>query len=241
MSRPRALALVLFVVLLGTGAIRLAAADKYAFVSEWRTQTIRVDGKDEEWRPILEPVKDQHFSVAFLNDEEALYFCLVSADEKTIRQIALTGLTVWLDPEGGGKKKTFGVRYRLNPSPRLEVVGPGGKEARQVSDGSGGYEARMESRPDLLVYELRVPLRKTETTPLAPDVDAGAAMRVTLETPEWRGPLPPAGRGRVRVGVGVGGPYGGIFYPGLDTSLLKPISVAGTLRLAAATAPSKDR
>ncbi len=94
----------------------------------------------------------------------------------------------------------------------------------------------MASRPDLLVYELRVPLRKTEATPLAPDVDAGAAMRVTLETPEWRGPLPPAGRGRVRVGVG-GGPYGGVFYPGVDTSLLKPISAAGTLRLAAAPPP----
>jgi hypothetical protein len=243
MSRPRQSAFFALLMLLAAAAIPLTAADKHEFAGGWRTQTIRVDGNDEEWRAILEPVEDEHLSVAFLNDEEALYFCLVTADGKTIRHISLTGLTVWLDPAGAGKKKTFGVRYRLNPSPLLEVLGPGSKDARQVSDGSDGFAGRMEVRPDLLVYELRVPLRKSEAVPLAPDVDAGAAMRVTLETPDWRGPLPPVGGGgRVRVGVGVGGgPYGGIYYPGVDTSLLKPISVAGPLRLATPPSPAKDR
>jgi hypothetical protein len=154
--------------------------------------------------------------------------------------MTVMGLTLWLDPAGAERKKTFGVRYRARPPARIEVLRQGGKDATPVNDGTGGFAARMDSRPDLLVYELRVPLRKADAAPLAPDIAAGAALRVTLETPEWRGPLPPAGRGRVQVGVGVGGPHGGIFYPGVDTSLLKPIAVAGALRLAAAPpAPSR--
>jgi hypothetical protein len=234
MSRARSLLFVSLAVLLVSAGIRLLAADKYAFVSGWRARDIRIDGSDEEWRPILEPVKGQHFSVAFLNDEDALYFCLVTADHNAIRQIGTMGLTLWLNAAAGAKK-AFGVRYRGSSGPHVDVLGPGAKNVRVVDNGSGGIVARIDGGPDLLVYELRIPLRKTEATSWAPDVDAGAALRVQLETPEWRGPLPPLGRGgRTRVRVGVAGPNGGVFYPGPDTTMLKPIELAGSLRLASA-------
>jgi hypothetical protein len=235
MSRVRSLPLVFLALLLAAGGAGLVAADAArAFRSGWRTSEIRVDGIDEEWRPILQPVKGQHFSVGFLNDDEALYFCLVTADRNAIRQIGTMGLTLWLDPAGGGKKG-FGVRYRGSSGPRIDVLGPGSKDVSVVDNGSSGIVARMGGGPSLLVYELKIPLRKTVNTPDAPDVDAGAAMQVRLETPEWRGPLPPVGRGGpVQVGIGVAGPHGGVFYPGPDTSLLKPIEVDGSLRLASA-------
>ena len=232
MSRARSLSLVLLALLLAAAGVRLFAADKYAFTSGWRTRDIHVDGTDEEWRAILESVKGEHFSVAFVNDEEALYFCLVTADRNAIRQISTMGLTIWLDA-GGGAKTGFGVRYRRSSGPRVDVLGPGGKDVQVVDSGSSGIEARMGGGPDALVYELKIPLRKTETTLSAPELIRGAALHVKIGTPEWRGPLPPAGTGgRTRVGVGVAGPNGGVFYPGVDTTLLKPIEVAGSLRLA---------
>jgi hypothetical protein len=262
MSRVRWVPLVVLAVAVFALGGRLPAAEKHTFVSGWRGGEIRVDAVDEEWRPLLQPVKGQRISIAFLNDDEALYFCLVTTDENAITQIGLMGLTVWLDAADGAKKR-FGVHYpsrsgpRPNPRrpptpagdepagpvaapadpwvPAVDVLGPGKKDATRVENGPVGVVARMAGRPDLLVYEMKVALRRGEAVAFAPDVDAGAAMRVELQTPEWRGPLPPAGLGgRTRIGVGVGGPSGGVVYPGPNTTLLKPLSVTGSLRLAAA-------
>jgi hypothetical protein len=68
-------------------------------------------------------------------------------------------------------------------------------------------------------------------------VDPGAALRVELQTPDWRGPVPPVGapgRGGPMIGIGVGGQGGGVFFPGPDTALLKPLDVTADLRLASA-------
>jgi hypothetical protein len=234
MFRVRLLALVVIALLVTAAGLRLAAAgDKPAFISGWRTGEIRVDGVDEEWRAFLQAVKGQHFSVAFLNDDEALYFCLVTADRNAISQIGTMGFVLWLEP-AGGTKKGFGVRYRGSYGPRVDVLGPGDKDVAAVDNGTSGIVARIGGDANLLVYELKIPLRKSANTPDAPDVDAGAAMQVRLETPEWRGPLPPVGRGgRVQVGVGAAGPHGGVFYPGPNTTLLKPVEVDASLRLAA--------
>jgi len=263
MLRVRSLPLFVPALLVLAAGVGLLAEEKHTFASGWRDRDVRVDAVDEEWRPLLQPVKGQHISIAFLNDEEALYFCLVTADENAVRQIGLMGLTVWLDAAGGAKK-AFGVHFPSpsgsRPDPRraptagsdeaaaggaapegswlaIDVLGPGKKDVRRVENGPAGIVARMGGRPDLLVYEMKVPLRKGEGVPFAPEVDAGAAMRVELETPEWRGPLPPAGAGgRTRIAVGVAGPGGGVFYPGPNTTLLKPLNVTGSLRLAMAPA-----
>jgi hypothetical protein len=225
-----------------------------------------VDGVDEEWRDLVLPVKGQHFSLAFANDEDSLYFCLITKDENTIRQIWRVGLILWLDP-AGGKKKSFGIRFPADEGPRttsrprtaareraegraqseaqqqpailagdIEVLGRGGRDARRVENGKSGIAARYSMRPDLLIYELEVPLRKSDRAPFSLDVDPGAALRVELQTPEWRGPIPMRRNGP-RIGIGVGGGAGGgVVYPGADMALLKPLDIAATLRLAVAPA-----
>ncbi len=260
MSRARSLSLVLVAAIVLAAGARIPAADKQEFSSRWRDRDVRIDGIDEEWRDLLQPVKGEHFSVAFQNDGDALYFCLVTTNSVAIKQIARMGLTVWLDP-AGGKKKTFGARFPAHGSPRpqpgrppgaqppgdaasgsqpvgvrppdIDVLGPGSKDVRQVENGNSGIIARMGGNPNLLVYEIKIPLRRTDAVVFAPDVDAGAALRVELETSEWRGPVP-VSRGGWPVSVGIGGPNGGVFYPGPDTALLKPLDVSGTLRLASA-------
>jgi hypothetical protein len=247
-------------VILLAGGVCLAASDRPVLTSTWRDRDIRIDGNDEDWRDLTQPVKGQHFSVGFVNDDEALYFCLLTKDATTLQQVSRVGLILWLDP-AGGKKKTFGVRFPVAYGPGynrrpnrssggegdtpsrgpdsqsdpaqhdIEILGPGRNDVREVENGQSGVTARYRIRGDLLVYEIRIPLRKSEQVPFAPGVDPGAALRVELQTPEWRGPVP-LRRGGPMIGVGVGRPGGGVFYPGMDTAVLKPLDIAADLRLA---------
>jgi hypothetical protein len=250
-ARP-VLPVALAVVLLLSGLRLLADSGPVRFTASWREREIRVDGDDEDWRGLTQPVAGQHFAVGFVNDEDSLYFCLVSKDDVSLKQVARQGLILWIDPAGGRSKRTFGIRFPgqfAGPSGRtrdaganrdsvgvdrgVDILGPGRKDVRQVENGTSGITARMRVRGDLLVYEIEVPLRKSEAAAFAPDVDAGAALRVELQTPEWRGPVP-LRRGWPMVGVGMGG---GPVYPGVDMSALKPLEVIGDLRLA--TGPSR--
>lgn len=247
--------------LFALGSVGLPAAE-LRFSSTWRDRDVRVDGVDEEWRDIVVPVKGEHFSVGFLNDGEALYFCLLSRDSTTIRQVSLRGLVVWLDANRD-KKRTFGILFpvtegaqgprRSTPPPgppatpqgedpppegeiapgqrAIRILGARDRDARDVENGASGIVARYTAREDLLVYELRVPLRKGETWPFAPGVEPGGTLRLELQTPDWRGPMPMR-PGWPRVGIGVGRPGGGVFYPGADASLLRPLKVTAELSLA---------
>lgn len=244
---PAALALPLLVavILLVTGVRIPAAADPVRFEAAWRDRDIHVDGDDEDWRGLTHPVEGQRFAAGFVNDEDALYFCLVTKDATSLKQVARQGLILWIDPAGGARK-TFGVRYPgqfdstrgrsrteagrdgVGVDRGVDVLGPGRKDVRLVENGASGIVVRMRVRGDLLVYEMRVPLRKSEAAPFAPGVDPGAALRVELQTPEWRGPVP-LRRGWPMVGIGMGG---GPVYPGVDMAALKPLEIVGDLRLA---------
>jgi hypothetical protein len=256
-ARVSSFLLVLAALQLGAGA-RTPASETLQFTGAWRDRDVRVDGVDEEWRDIMQPVKGQHFSVGFLNDADALYVCVVTKDETTIRQMARQGLVLWIDP-AGGKKKAFGLRFPAGPTPGrrrapdregtatdaaeapsgaqgpVDVLGPGKNDVREVENDKSGISARLRVRGDLLVFEMKVPLRKGSDVPFAPDLDPGAALRLELQTPEWRGPLPMR-RGWPAVGVGVGRAGGGVIYPGLDTAALKPMDIVADLRLASAPA-----
>jgi hypothetical protein len=88
--------------------------------SAWRDRDIRIDGSDEEWRGQELPVRKEHFSLGIMNDGEWLYICLPTKDVGTKAQINSAGLVVWVDPEGG-KKRRFGIHFPVPNPPQ-----PGG-------------------------------------------------------------------------------------------------------------------
>lgn len=225
-------------------------------MATWRDRELRIDGNDEDWRDLLRPVQGQKFSVAVVNDNEALYFCLVSKDRVTATQIEQQGLMLWF-PKSGDKKRGAGVRFpvdRVRTPMRpagdrdagdddvppwqqaFEMLGPEPKDARRVSfEQSGGAAGRVGVRGDLLVYEIRVPLKTAAAGPYALALEPGGTVRLEIRTPEWRGPVPMQGgrgSGGVMVGVGAGNGGRGMVFPGMDTTLLRPLDVATTLRLA---------
>jgi hypothetical protein len=267
---PRLIALL---VLAGFATVLAASTTERA--SLWRDRDIVVDGQDAEWHGLTLPVKNQHFSLGVVNDADYLYVCLPVMDAQARMLIERRGLAVWLD-KAGGKKNQFGVHFPVYGiadarAGRGRGEGPAGD--RQGSDGRGpmggpieigilgpglgkgrimlmadarGIEVSLGVYENLLVYELRVPLKRSEEHPYAPDVKPGDTLRVQFETPSvppGRAPLggapgaPPGGvvvsggggRGGpagVGVSVGVGGPPIG------SPDMLPPIDVAMNVRLA---------
>lgn len=250
--------LAALVLLLGS---TVPASETHRLTSTWKVRDIRVDGADDDWRGATEPVGGMHFALGFTNDADDLYLCLLSKDQKTVRQVVRMGLIVWVSP-AGGKERTFGVHFPLafrlriaerraappdekgqvntpgvgvEPAPagqdEVEILGPGRKDVRQSANGASGIQARCSVRDDLLIYEMKVPLRKGEGLPFALDVDPGAALRVELQTPEWRGPVPGVVGAHAWVGMEPR-PGMGAYYPPMDTSVLKPLEMKADLRLA---------
>ena len=237
-------------------------ADVLDLSSAWRTQPIRIDGNDEDWRGLTSPVKGQRFAVGLLNDADALYFCLVTQDRVVSTQILRQGLMVWLDP-AGSRKHAFGVQFPIDP--RLQamrnparrsrsggpepgsvpedvgqeavgILGPGKSDPKRVAlDEAGGIQARLAVHGDVLVYEMKIPLKGSGPGPYAVSAEPGASLRLELQTPEWRGPMPVA-HGPVAFGAAGPGPGGRgvIGYPPIDGAMLKPTDVSATVRLATA-------
>jgi hypothetical protein len=242
--------LLAFVCSVAGGLASLRAAD-LRLASSWLGEPVRVDGNDEEWRGKTVPVDRQRFSLGVVNDGRALYLCLTTRDRVLGTQIGRQGLIAWFDPASGNSKKhTFGIHFPIeprfaamrepsqrwpgaDPGPSGQVTvgiyGPGKKakdDAERVPmDMAGGIQAALQFRGEVLVYEMKIPLRGAGTAYVVP-ADPGGSIRLELETPEWRGPLPPS-RGPVGIGVAAAAPNGRgvIGYPTVDATYLKPMDV----------------
>ncbi len=101
-------------VLLGALVFVLLAASckKNEIASAWPDVNIVIDGDSSEWQEHLVYNEDKNVSFGVLNDDEALYICLVTTDINLKKQIVGNGLILWLDGEGG-KHKTFGIKYPI--------------------------------------------------------------------------------------------------------------------------------
>ncbi len=91
-------------------SVSVAAASKAKLISEWPKTPVVVDGKATEWPTLVSIAKDVHFSIAVRNDDRTLYIALITNDGGTALQALNEGLIVWLDVEGGTKKR-FGLHY----------------------------------------------------------------------------------------------------------------------------------
>jgi hypothetical protein len=172
----------------------------------------RVDGDLGDWERALTSVEGEPFTFGVRNDGDALYLAFVSSDRDVIRHVLLTGLVVWLDPEGGGDE-ALGVHFPLglvrdgrlpdlaalrddgrsdaDRAERLEaLLGElalvrDGERTAYARGGVPGLEADASLATGVLVVELRVPLRtEPGARPFALAAAPGATVGVGFETPE---------------------------------------------------------
>jgi hypothetical protein len=116
----------------------LGAASKAKLTSEWPTTPVVIDGANTEWPTLVSIAKDVRFSIAVRNDADTLYVALITSDSATALQALHQGLIVWLDTEGGSKKR-FGIKYPVGRDPR---------SASRAERPQGGEDSGRRGRPD---------------------------------------------------------------------------------------------
>ena len=212
----------------------LAGCGNVKLESKFRDRPITVDGKPDEWQDSMTFLRGPGIAVGLFNDENDLYVCITSWNQEVNLQAVNMGLTVWFDP-GGGEETTFGIEYPLmedrfhrqdrgaqgsgatapeRPTARLAVRGPGPFEGRVMAVAEApGIEVMVATVNGAFVYELKLPLKKSDQHPYAIGADPGQVVGVRLETTtvasireEPRNGGGPRGGGR---GGGMGGGMGG--------------------------------
>lgn len=203
-----------------------------AVASRWTDQEINIDGAVSEW-PVLTAL-DENISVAAANDGKNLYLAIATSDAQRRRQLAITGLMVWLDP-AGGKKEKYGIRIpgadfqmpggRFGgarngdssqppepPQPKItyvELLGPGKDDRRRLDlAAESAIAVAAAVNEGTLLYEFRLPLAESSTTQpygIGAKTDKPLGFGLQIPTPEF----PQGGGQRGGGGLGGGGRSGG--------------------------------
>ncbi len=178
--------------------------------SSWKQSDIVIDGNNMDWQGFTTVLSSHNGTIGVLHDNDFLYLCFTTTERQFHAQMVGFGFTVWFDPDGGNNK-IFGIHFPLgfdgggralmsqaeeNTSqmlerfldripPQLELLGPGADERHRVSVAqASGISVRLGRSQDALVYELKVPLKKSDQSPWALTIDPTKPLGIGLETSE---------------------------------------------------------
>jgi len=206
-----------------------------------RQTEISIDGQLQDWDGKLSPTNRFDTQLGFQFDDEFLYLCLVVPDRTHQMQMMVAGFSVWFDPSGG-KNRRFGIRCPIGHQEDIRLVRSFGndREARSFLDRiqselsvtlEGGeptqlniletkeIQIRLAQSALGLVYELRVPLRRSAQHPYAIGFDSSASLGVGVQSYEILSQSVGAGQSSRPTGGGRGGRGGGsgALSGGVDT------------------------
>ncbi|MFC1608215.1 hypothetical protein ACFL47_09610 [Candidatus Latescibacterota bacterium] len=205
--------------------------------STWRDRKVTIDGIDNgpEWENARYFFEEEKITLGILNDENNIYLRISSRDRELQRKLIAFGMTIWFD-EKGGKKKNLGIHFPLGIRDRgmdksrksnnedqfriilgeslseIEIIDKAKDNAEilLLSDVNGlGIETLIGYDKNNLVYELKIPLLRTEAQPYGIGNDTGQAIGIGMLI----GEIDPE-QLRKNMQRGIGGGRGGI--PGGD-------------------------
>ena len=113
---------------------------------------IVVDGNQQDWGNIFTSVKDENVAVAFKNDNENLYICFITSDNRKIVKILSSGLTIWLYPSDS--KDIIGIEYPVRKSSEdfRSVVNDKG-DNMEPSDINGRIQKLLKVQNELIIVD----------------------------------------------------------------------------------------
>ncbi|RPI04311.1 MAG: hypothetical protein EHM64_10345 [Ignavibacteriae bacterium] len=173
--------------------------------SDWQQGVMNIDGRDADWQTGLYYDKESDMVYGIRNDDQYVYVMLKTQNRSTQRQIVSNGLTIWFDKENG-KNQNFGIHYPMNRReprgglseepgeersntffdqsfPELEVMGPKKEVLQQFPTlDAPGIRVKLGRLGETLLYELRVPLKKTSEHPFALEPVSGKRVGIEFET-----------------------------------------------------------
>jgi hypothetical protein len=171
---------------------------------------ITVDGDAGDWKGILQFVEAGNMSYGLANDGRSMYIALVVGDREVRRQVIMSGLYLWFDPEGHENRR-FGIRFpiglqenaddmapmfrehdpnKLSDSfdetvKEMMVIGPKDQTWRRVAVNTvEGIEAAAMADANMLVLEFKVPVSNDGQYGYGVGARPGDVIGVGVETPK---------------------------------------------------------
>jgi hypothetical protein len=116
--------------ILGTAIIFAVAggcsASKTIATSEWRSQSVVVDGKPDEWQlPLRYANAATGLNYAISNDDQNLYFCFTTSDRRALAKITMGGLEMQI---AAADMKPVTLLYPIPGTIKPEKNPPKGQE-----------------------------------------------------------------------------------------------------------------
>lgn len=207
------LSLVLLVVNTGCGDKQIISARK--------NESVAIDGKNLEWKQGGTFIASANATLYVCNDSTGLYLSLVSPGGALLQRIVATGLTVWLDPQTAAGR-VLGIHYPVGlmsgmpPEMDPESSAPQEKmkervqnnraefeilnedkevvERKRLTD-ADGFEVQIGDDSASYVYEMKIPIAKSQINRYTLVPDSSGVIRLGLETGELGFPMmgPPPG------------------------------------------------
>jgi hypothetical protein len=200
--------LLAFVLLIGL----FSTCKKERLDSKWLSDTISIDGNDDEWQNAMTYLKDKDLNIGLFNDQDNLYLCLVVWNDKTQSRLVRHGLTVWFD-NNGGTDKLFGIHFPLgrpeataagennnagpdpfdftntlalvNAQKEIELINNvENSTIKMLAVESKRVEAKIGYCNERLVFEFKVPLRTSDVWNYCIGTDTSRVIGIGFEIPK---------------------------------------------------------
>lgn len=194
--------------LVGVGAFLLCSGfafpDDMMAKSKWTASSLKVDGRDEEWRTDRLYLGEKvNVVYAFRNDARNLYILFVVKNLKYLSSIDATGIAIYLGPEGT-KRKSGGVRFIKKIVPADQFIALLENQGTPLTEQE---KAELRTRPQHPIFEAYLVDKKGKIIkrPVGPKTDVeppafSASKQGNIVTYEFRIPL--ASRGLSSAGIG---------------------------------------
>ncbi len=204
-----------------------------SYQSLWTKNSIEIDGDYEEWTGTLQYIENSNIGYGIQNDDQNLYVCLVSNNQRFNRDIFMKGLTVWFDIKGK-KNKHAGIKFPVGIPPQLRrnmmrnknennsninfyqtefefFTNKKEKTILPVYNNDKNIELKLNRRDKSFVYEIKIPfttLGKNENDNISVGLELGKFDKPNLQNNARSGGMGKSGAGG-RSGGRNGGRSGG--------------------------------
>ena len=102
--RSHLISIVIISIIAMSASFLLAGCGSNELDSQWREVEVTIDGVNTEWIGNTVYFEDPGAVVGMLNDDDFLYVCLMSSNRDVLRQVMMSGLTIWVDQKNNKKK-----------------------------------------------------------------------------------------------------------------------------------------
>jgi len=201
---------------------------------------IVVDGNHEDWNGKLKYYEDEQTAIGFQNDEENLYFCLVTSNKSNVMKMMTLGLTIWFEPandeqiiglqypkkmDGNNLKDLMGKNRNKNQNSDFEVtintmmqnqgefllVDEDDEILYASPIGSNdGFKIKVGAVGQQFVYEAKVPIGNNSQAQMPINIFPGEKFTIEFETGEFDMEEMKKNGGMQSGGMGQGGGGGGM-------------------------------